>query len=462
MQSGGWQAGVKALWNTGIGLWTNTLGYSKLENSRRSEKDYYFIWQQNTADKNWARTSTYSVMEGGFSSVDQNQDDVNYKSDMSFEPIDLGVMTHRLRLGGELGYKNVGREVVSDYYYTTQGTINNIGLIDTNGNCDNASSIFGMSLCVMRSLTNPNSNATGKVGQYAKTLNVIPAGGLRLDTFAYGIYLEDDMRLDLSSAGEANMRFGLRFDGDDYMEKHTIAPRFSLNYVAPWKEEYKSTLILGANRYYGRNLFSYRLYDSIPAATKQYTRTSQNSVWIESSVNINSSFRFDKLNVPYADELMIVLSQNFWAFNATLKYIHREGKDEIMRRSRSHSDTNPPALSGYSNTYNYYTNDGSSRSDIITFMLTNIVPLETFGVRHQYLLAFDWTNTKRSYNLFAADEAYADNEMVVYNGQIIPYRDRPTENFALPYTLRLNTTHTFNVWRTRWLWNNFFRYPRRI
>ena len=46
----------------------------------------------------------------------------------------------------------------------------------------------------------------------------------------------------------------------------------------------------------------------------------------------------------------------------------------------------------------------------------------------------------------------------MYNGQIIKYRNRPVENYALPFTIRLNTTHSFDIGRTKWLLNNFFRY----
>lgn len=168
--------------------------------------------------------------------------------------------------------------------------------------------------------------------------------------------------------------------------------------------------------------------------------------------------KFNELNVPYDDELMLGISQNLWLFTATLKYIHRNGKDEIMRRARSASSGNAPLLPGYSNSYNFYTNDGSSKSDIITLTLNNTTPIDTLGIKNIIILAFDLTNTKRTYNLFAADEAYYDDTDIMYNGQIIKYRDRPTDNYTRPYTLRLNTTHSFGIGRTKWLWNNFFRY----
>lgn len=38
------------------------------------------------------------------------------------------------------------------------------------------------------------------------------------------------------------------------------------------------------------------------------------------------------------------------------------------------------------------------------------------------------------------------------------YIDRPAENFARPYTFRLNTITGFKIGRTKWLINNFFRF----
>ena len=37
---GGWQTGLKALWNTDLGLWTNQLGYTRLTNLQRGDNPY--------------------------------------------------------------------------------------------------------------------------------------------------------------------------------------------------------------------------------------------------------------------------------------------------------------------------------------------------------------------------------------------------------------------------------------
>ncbi len=451
MQSGGWQAGLKALWDTSLGLWTNNLGYSRLQNSRRSDASYFFSWYASS-EKNWAINSAGRAGEGGYGDNDQLQNTLTYKSDMAFEPLDIWKTSHTFRIGGELSYQSLANNRLTDYYgFSNPVNTNNM-------NCPVGADNLGLYACSNASpITTAQSSWSG---QYFNAVNLyLPKGTLELNTFSYGIFAEDDIKLYLQQYGEINTRFGLRLDGDNYMDKHTLAPRFSMNYTTPANRAYKSTFIFGANRYYGRNLFSYRLYDALSTTAGTYNRTSSTDDWVFApNNNRTSSTKFSQLNVPYDDELMIGITQNLWAFNATLKYIHREGKDEIMRRSRSTSSGNAPAIAGYSNTYNFYTNDGSSQSDIITFTLNNITPLETFGVKHHYLLAFDYTNTKRTYNLFSADEAYFDDNDIVYNGEIIKYRNRPTDNYTRPYTLRLNTTHSFNIWKTKWLWNNFFRY----
>lgn len=94
----------------------------------------------------------------------------------------------------------------------------------------------------------------------------------------------------------------------------------------------------------------------------------------------------------------------------------------------------------------------------MSLIIQNIKPIKTFGVNHHYLFAFDYTDTKRTYNIYTSDDAYYDDKEIMYNGAIIKYRDRPTENFATPYTLRLNTIHSIEWGRTKWILNNFFRY----
>ena len=442
-KSGGWQAGLKALWQTPIGLWTNTLGYSYLQNSRQSEANYFASWRYSEGDKNWSHTNSAttggSANEGGYGNMEQLQHSLNYKSDFAFDSVYLGKFRHTLRVGAEINYQKVERNRLNDYF--SFGTAQKL----TGTTCGTDS--FGLDSCSTSPVAGgTNSSSKWDNGQYFKQVTVIQAGGFGFDNVAYGVFVEDEVRLDFGKGGELNARFGLRLDGDNYMDKITLAPRYAMNYISPAPIEWQSVVTFGANRYYGRNLLSYRLYANSINAAIRYTRNETNWEWANpTQTNAGLSAEFQKLNVPFSDELMGAITQNLGLFSATLKYIHRAGKDEIIMRSSS------------SGVYTW-SNGGGSESHIISLIVQNLKPIQTYGIHHYYLFAFDYTKTQRSYNLYSSDEAYYDNKDIMYNGQIIKYRDRPVENYALPFTIRLNTTHSFDIGRTKWLLNNFFRY----
>ncbi len=437
MKSGGIQSGFKALYDSDLGLWSNTLSYSFMQNSRESEKNYFMSWYYSQGDKDWAGTNSTAnarASEGGYGDMEQIQNTLNYKSNMSFESWDLWISQHTLSIGFEANYTHAYRNRKNPYYAFG----NPVGL--GNGAVCSPDSMFDFETCSNTPTNNPNALQ----GQYFNKVAENKIGKIALDNLAYGIYAEDSALLDLESSGKIHARLGMRLDSDTYMQKHTLTPRFSLNYTAPW-EKYKSELVFGANRYYGRNLLNYRLYGLIANNTQEYNRQDSNSPWIPSTTTAGqSNYDFQRLNVPYSDELVGGIMQNFGLFNLSAKYIYRYGQDEVMQKT--------------SNKITTWSNDGESQSHIITLSLQNTKPLELYGVKNHILFAFDYTKTIRSYNLYAPDDAYLDNDEIIYDGERIKYRDRPAENFARPFTLRLSTTHTFNVWKTKWLLNNLFRY----
>lgn len=441
MKSGGIQSGLKALYDSNIGLWSNTLSYSFMQNSRESEKNYFMSWYYSQGDKDWAGTNSKNprASEGGYGDMEQIQNTLNYKSNMNFESWDLWKSEHTLNIGFEANYTYAYRNRKNPYY-----VFGNPVKLDSKP-CG-TDSMFDFATC-SNTQTQDNEKPPWQ-GQYFDKVTESKPGEIALDNLAYGIYAEDSILLDLEQIGKIQTRLGLRLDGDTYMQKHTLAPRFSLNYTAPW-EEYKSELIFGANRYYGRNLLSYRLYELVANSTQEYKRTDSNSSWTPTTAKEGQvSYAFHKLNVPYSDELMGGIMQNLGLFSLSAKYIYRHGQDEVMKKSIKQNKSSITT----------WTNDGESQSHIITLSLQSTEPLEIYSVKNHILFAFDYTKVARSYNLYSTDDAYLNNDDIIYNGIQIKYKDRPTENFARPFTLRLSTTHTFKLWRTKWLFNNFFRY----
>ncbi|MGX2985493.1 TonB-dependent receptor [Helicobacter sp. 23-1048] len=498
-QSGGWQAGVKALYQTPIGLSTTTLGYSYLDNNRSADSRYTYYASWFVSDEvNWLRSNTNTAAiytAANYGNMTQISHNPTLKSDFLFNPIPAWRTEHTFRIGAELTYQSATRERLSPYVQFANDnnipvpsstpcptTPDNLGLIA----CINGKPHFNPNTAirsnnqtyqgyaeaskneqVRNQHTGANSWANGYDSAVAQYFNVITqyygANKIMLDNVAYGAFIEDDIKLDLGLGGEISTRFGLRFDGDSYMSKHSFAPRFSLSYITPAQKEWQTQLTFGANRYYGRNLFSYRFLD-FSAKRHSYKRDCASCDWqeIELNTTINpawtSSVKFSQLKIPYSDELMGGINQNLGIFSASVKYIFRDGKDEIMRVSRS--ALNLPTQEGYSTSYNVWSNEGASQSHIVLLMMQNNNVFDTFGVKHHYVFAFDYTQSKRTYNVFAnsSDDEYIADSQIIYDNALIRYRDRPVDNFVRPWTLRFNTTHSFNIGRTKWLLNNFFRY----
>ena len=466
MESGGIQSGAKVIWQTPIGLWTNSFGYSSLENSRRGDADHFYFWYRSV-DKNWAGMRAL-VYEGGWGNVDQLQNKLELKSEFESNPIRFSLTRNTLKFG--IGFEQF--EIVRDYLndvYWNQGAP--MQIFNASQHCGVDSMGFVDSCSESKTLNantgQPNQN---NYGQFQSTIRLRPKGKYEYWGKNFNAYLEDDIKITLGNGGDLNLRPGIRYDGDSYMGKHSVAPRFAMNYVTPAPKDWQTTLTFGANRYYGRSLFTYWLYAQSTSQWKVYRRSmctregqancievNTPTAWVEqNNYNLASFFHFEKLKVPFDDELMGGIKQNLGIFEISAKYIHRFGRDEVMRQDTG----NVQSRADY-----YWNNNGSSQSQIISVILQNIKPIQTLGVIHHYLLAFDWTQTKRGYNVWfntsdgvdRDDDEYTNNGMIYYDGKLIHYRDRPVENFLRPWTLRLTTTHRFNILRTRWTLNNFFR-----
>ncbi|TLD80993.1 TonB-dependent receptor [Helicobacter sp. MIT 05-5293] len=463
LQSGGHQAGIKALWENLLGLLTAQSNFNYMENSRSGSAQHAKGWRVSD-EKNWSSDKNGTVSEGGYGNVDSTQLNLHLKLNQSFKPIELfSLWEHKINTGLEIGYVNASYERLGDTIFGGTAWLSPL----TNGmTCIDE-------FCSTSPVHYQINTWKDNKGQFANKATLYKAGKINIDNFDLSLYAEDDMNFHLGAFGEINTRFGLRLDYDTYMNKAPIAPRLSLNYIAPWSygeygKNFKSTLIFGANRYYGRNLFTYALMDGRSSLQYTVSRTDPSTSWDNATKTQNKNdTNFAQLKVPYADELAVGISQQLYIFQAVAKYIHRFGRDEIRRACK---DPKTGQISAYNCTSNVtgltdtlrfvYTNDGQSDTDVITLSVQNIQPIQTFSIKHHYMLAFDWTNVKRNYADYSTNltDDELSNQLISYDGKLIRYADRPAENFIRPYTLRLSTTHNFNIARTKWLWNNFFRY----
>ena len=479
MLTGGHQAGLKALWKNRVGFLVAQSNINYMDSSRINSAVNYLGWRASE-EKNWTNNlQSGTVSEGGYGNVDTKQINLNVKIAQDFETLSLKVWENRFSIGIDSGYVNAYYERMEDMLF---GGTAWLAPLSAGQTC-----LSGDISCSASKVYYQTGNWANNAGQYAYRLSYYKAGKISLDSLNFGSWIEDDMRFDLRKIGEANARVGLRLDFDTYMSKATLSPRFSLNYVLPWSKwgrgrDFATQLTFGASRYYGRNLFAYRLMEERSSLQYSLARSDATKSWEDIMANEankksncytqsdcfsqnKNDTNFKKMRVPYSNELMGGIVQHLYALQISAKYIYRGGRDEVRRMCQapdgSISSYNCASnVAGLTSDLRYvYTNEGRSDTDVISLAVQNHKSLDFGSVKNHILFAFDWSNVRRNYEDYTSSitEGELANEWIYYGGQVIQYANRPATNFTRPYTIRLNTTTSFSIGRFKWLWNNFFR-----
>ncbi|WP_282432270.1 TonB-dependent receptor plug domain-containing protein [Campylobacter troglodytis] len=517
-KSGGHQASSKLEWYNAWGYLSNVISYSLLENSAQTNFDATKYWQISDS-KRWSNWATW-VRSGGWAPSRSLQETITNTISQEFIPFNLGPSTHTISTGLELSYQRSSFKYSKPYdsavktsTFMTQAKQALCQTTDMSW-CDTARAYDprgfeafaysqDQSPFEIETMDDGRKYLVWKYGQYFNSLSRFDSSKkIKVSSKSLAYFLQDDVEFKLSDFGKLNLRPGVRFDYEGLMSKLTVAPRFALTYVAPWQNGFDSTVTLGANRYYGRNITALILNDGIESLERTLYRDSPNKSWDEinqecpayarrerkstsytnaltgrnatnnewvyydangnkiSRTNCYESYKnstkFEKLKVPFVDEFMAGLEQNILGLKVGAKYIYRQSKDDL-RRIRS-DYRNLEADSNYASTYYTYTNEGKSTSKIITLSAENTEPLSLFSTHHFFLFALDFTQTKRNYLSYNEIASREEDELIVYDGKLIYSSQRPVSNFAKPYTARLSTMHSFEFGKNLISLNNFFRF----
>jgi hypothetical protein len=267
------------------------------------------------------------------------------------------------------------------------------------------------------------------VGQYFRSLMVYHAGSFDLSSHGWAGYMEDD-----ASWRDFTLRAGLRADQDSLAGKTNLSPRLKLG----WQAADALYLDLGANRYYGRDLFGFALQEKINTLkTIQTRRATLDWSAASSSKPLN---RLEDIRTPYDDEL--TAGANFepaWlAGPLSVRFTHRKGRDQIVKVIRTgQSDCNG------SQCY-IYTNNGGSTTKDFTVSWSNARAFKTAGVATRMWVAFNKSDVTSNYSTYADSygSALLRDDLIRYDGKIIRYSDKPADNYNRPWTLRLGAMST--------------------
>jgi len=424
------------------GAWTlgNTLSYSDLDSSRRSDVDFWRSWRWSE-DKNWGTNPSASGLstEGNWGNVDQTNRTLAYTFIADRDAISFGNTQHRLQFGAEASRREATYRRLNDHYawITPLAT----------STCTDARGVVDTVTCSLA----PARGFNGR-GQFLSRLTTYHAGYFEAESTDWAAFAQDDIR-----AGNWSFRPGVRVDGSTLTEQTTIAPRFAMSWDLFGNQQ--SLLTAGVNRYYGRNFFAYKLREGRERLETSQSRvaTGANALVWSAPVQSTTQTRFEELDVPYSDELSLGFNQAWGNYDLNAKYVRRENRDEVMRVRVASGDS-----SGYysANVYEYQ-NVGRAESDTYTLSIRTRRPWQWGPSTSTAQLAFDYTDTRRaytgSYQDYSTNYDETDyNAIVRYEGDIMRAYDIPADSFNRPWTARLATQTRIEAWGL--LWSNFLRY----
>lgn len=416
----------------GLGAHTLTarLSYSDLESSRRSEADYFRRWDWSP-EKNWGNPnrSNPSSIEGAWGDIDQRQREIGLSLGWRREAFDLKGASHAFSAGIDIQNRYAEYARLSPHIVDLR--------IAATGTCSASDGSVDTTAC---SLSPTLSN---RRGQYFRGRDVYETGRFDVRANDIAAYIEDEI-----GWKRLRLRAGLRAEYDDGMRKTTLSPRLAVAWDLLGDDRARVTA--GINRYHGRTFFSNALREGREALRVSYVRGP--SLLYGSGERSLSLNRFAELNIPYADELTLGADLRLWGLNFGLKWVGREGRDEILRRRVSNG-----GAPGFASRVFEYRNDGRSSSDTYTFNIAPARPREWRGSRHHWFLAADWTDVRRNYNTYESslDPALAET-VVLYAGERVRYDELPAGNFNRPWTVRLATRSDIPRWGLTL--SNFLRY----
>jgi len=236
------------------------------------------------------------------------------------------------------------------------------------------------------------------------------------------------------------LRGGLRYEYENYLDNHNIAPRLS----GTWEFTPDYFVTAGLNRYYGRNMLAHAMKSATPATTTNTRDLNSDgtlSGWEYSTSGTDYDYSQSNLNTPYSDELSLVFTvPTMLDGNFRIKGIMRQHRDGFSTLSEYDADQ------GYLYTLG---NNGATDYQGIAFEWSGRVE------NHAFTANIAWSETRKvggttSY-MSETDIDDLRNNDIYYDGQVMSEYDmyllEDPENFGTP--LRASISWSATWWQEK-------------
>lgn len=417
---------------------SHRLTWNEYESSRDADATTFKTWRYS-AEKDWGyRSGTqWNSQEGQYGDIDQKQQTWNYQLKADWTPFKLGTTEHAFQTGLEVAQQRRYYERLDEaatYYASTNTTtcMTAAGTVDTE-NC---------------SLSAPWNNGTG---QFLASSVLYRAGKIELDNTAWAAFGQYELGWE-----RVRLRLGARYEDDDLAPEATVSPRSALFWDV--FGDASTRFEAGANRYYSRNFLTYHSTARILALqTAVRTRRLVGGVISDWNDPVNGTallYRTNDLKVPYSDEHMLGLSQHWAGALWGLKWVAREGRDEVVMHYFREGNT----------IARRWENAGKTSARTAAFTVETERPLQLGSTATSLLFSVDHTDIETSHADYNdtlldtnADPSRGDSERIVrYDGKFIRWIERPADNYNRPVTARLLLSTSIPA--ARLTIGNLFRY----
>ncbi len=405
---------------------SQNLGYRSTQSSRYFDyKDGYFIYNKSNI-KNWGggKSSSY----GGSADIFLQQKSLEYKADFDFNDFQSGEFVHKIATGFSLELNKAKHQVLNplDEYSL-------------------AKELPSGYRCKKDDLTCVNDDSFDGKGQFLSELFHYGETNTKVRQDRLALYLEDEIRYK-----RFYIRAGIRAQRDSLNHDINIAPRFVGKYDI--FNDDKQFIGFGLNRYYGRNLFAYELYNDMYANTKILNRTSPDEPFKQNDQYTNE-YLTSALKTPHDDEVSLFYEAELNNLVLNLKFVHRKSKNEVMTMYKEELGLEDIDDETLDDNYKIYTNLGTSKANIFTFNLQNKKPLEFYGTKNRFGLSY--TNLHKTSN-FVNYNSTSLNKKILLNDKEVEIKDLPVVDYYIKNTIRLN--HIMQIPSLNLSFTNFINY----
>ena len=369
---GGAVGGVISLTeNLSFATWHSNLNVN-LSDSSRESPDHFYNWLQ-AKGKQWGEfadqglSNTRYSKQGGYGALDNTQLTTSWKNTLDFNTFKFLSVEHNIKAGIELIHQEVKRERFQNSYTydspiiwsSASAPLNCSGYTLDCQSLESAISIEQLTEQLGGSIdfNNPEhiaaySDNIVSTAQYFNGRKVTPAEYINVGLNRGALYITDHLTL-----GHVNINLGMRYNYDDFLKNHNLAPRISLGYDV--FNDGRTIISAGVNRYYDSGIIGYKIKEQQSFSYNEY-RPIENGYlqgWLPSNYTGAFKYRFNDVQTPFDDELAFGIAHSFEKIgNFSLKYVKRKKHQQL---SRSTADT--PSEDGFK--YIEITNSGTGSSE---------------------------------------------------------------------------------------------------